>query len=137
MQYADFLDFQRRWEDVEKIYREILARKDLPSAVRGAILNNLSFLLAMQGRNQDEAAKFIDEAVDLFGPQSDVLDTRGVVNLSKGDTQKLLEFIHCAQRDYRDVLYWAEYFDSDPMLKNRDPKKLVEDLLAKWGTKAG
>jgi hypothetical protein len=59
-----------------------------------------------------------------------------ILQLSKGDSQKLLEFIHCAQRDYRDVLYWAEYFDTDPMLKGRDPKKLVEDLLARWGTKA-
>ena len=58
-----------------------------------------------------------------------------ILELSQGDSQKLLEFIHCAQRDYRDVLYWAEYFDTDPMLKGRDPKKLVEDLLAKWGTK--
>src|SRR5689334_5367774 len=56
-----------------------------------------------------------------------------ILKLSKGDSQKLLEFIHCAQRDYRDVLYWAEYFDNDPWLKGRDPKKLVEDLLAKWG----
>ncbi|HEY2759887.1 MAG TPA: hypothetical protein VGI75_04070, partial [Pirellulales bacterium] len=90
MMYADFLDFQHRWDDVEKIYRDILARKDLESSQRGAILNNLSFLLAMQGRNQDEAVKFIDEAVKLFGPQSDVLDTRGVVYLSKGDTQQAL-----------------------------------------------
>jgi tetratricopeptide (TPR) repeat protein len=54
-------------------------------------LNNLSFLLAMQGKNKDEAVKLIDQALNLFGPQSDVLDTHGVVYLSKGDTRRALE----------------------------------------------
>ena len=54
------------------------------------VLNNLSFLLAMQGRNRDEAVKLIDQAVSSFGPQSDMLDTRGVVYLSKGDVQQAL-----------------------------------------------
>ena len=89
--YADLLDFERRFDDVEKVYRAILARKDVPDANRGAVLNNLSFLLAMQGKNKDEAVKFIDEALNLFGPQADVLDTHGVVYLSKGDTRRALE----------------------------------------------
>jgi cellulose synthase operon protein C len=89
--YADLLDFERRFDDVEKVYRAILARNDVPGAYRGAVLNNLSFLLAMHGKNKDEAVKLIDEALNLFGPQSDVLDTHGVVYLSKGDTRRALE----------------------------------------------
>jgi hypothetical protein len=34
------------------------------------------------------------------------------------------------QTDYR-----AEYYENDPMLRGRDPKKLVEEILAKWGEK--
>jgi hypothetical protein len=56
-----------------------------------------------------------------------------ILELSKGDSQKLLEFVRCAQTDYRDILYWAEYFDTDPMLKGRNPRELAEDLLNKWG----
>jgi hypothetical protein len=55
-----------------------------------------------------------------------------ILVLSRGDSQKLLHFLQCAQIDYRDILYWAEYYDNDPMLKGRDPRQLVNDLLAKW-----
>jgi tetratricopeptide (TPR) repeat protein len=87
---SDLRDFQRRYDETEKIYRGLLSRSDLPPAQRAIVLNNLAFLLAMQGRNRDEAVKFIDQAVSLFGPQSDMLDTRGVVYLSKGDVQQAL-----------------------------------------------
>jgi hypothetical protein len=55
-----------------------------------------------------------------------------ILVLSRGDSQKLLHFLQCAQVDYRDILYWAEYYDNDPMLKDCDPRKLVNELLAKW-----
>src|SRR5262249_39085667 len=44
----------------------------------------------MRGTNQDEAVKLTDEAIQLFGPQSDVLDTRGIIYLAKGDTRQAL-----------------------------------------------
>ncbi|HTQ39409.1 MAG TPA: tetratricopeptide repeat protein [Pirellulales bacterium] len=90
MELSDFRDFQRRYDDAEKLYRAILARSDVPATQRSVILNNLAFLLAMQGRNRDEAVKLIDEAIHTFGPQSDMLDTRGVVYLSKGDVAQAL-----------------------------------------------
>jgi hypothetical protein len=40
-----------------------------------------------------------------------------------------------AWSDYRDILYWAEYYENDSMLRGRDPKQLVEEILAKWGDK--
>ncbi len=39
------------------------------------------------------------------------------------------------KKDYRDVLYWAEYCGSDPLLRGRDPKQMVDDTIAKWGDK--
>lgn len=60
---------------------------------------------------------------------------RDILDLSKGDTQKLLEYVRTALIDYRDVLYWAEYFENDPMLDGRDPRQLVNELLERWGTK--
>src|SRR5262249_34018821 len=68
----------------------LLARSDLPSTERAVVLNNLSFLLATQGRDRDEAIQLIDEAIKAFGPQSDMLDTRGIIYLSKGDIQQAL-----------------------------------------------
>ncbi len=88
LQLSDLRDFQHRYDETEKLYRGLLARSDLPDGQRAVVLNNLAFLLAMQGRNRDEAIKFIDQAVNTFGPQSDMLDTRGIIYLSKGDVDQ-------------------------------------------------
>jgi hypothetical protein len=56
-----------------------------------------------------------------------------ILQLSNGDLEKVRYFVQAAQIDYRDILYWAEYYDTDPMLKGRDPKKMVEDIIAKFG----
>jgi hypothetical protein len=58
-----------------------------------------------------------------------------ILELSKGKLEGVRKYLQAAQTDYRDVLYWAEYFDKDPLLKDRDPKQLAGDLLAKWGDK--
>ncbi len=38
-----------------------------------------------------------------------------------------------AQTDYRDILYWAEYYENDPLLRGRDPKQMVDEIISKWG----
>jgi hypothetical protein len=58
-----------------------------------------------------------------------------ILELSKGNTEKLLQYLDVARIDYRDILYWAEYYQTDPMLQGRDPKQLADDILAKWGKK--
>jgi len=44
--------------------------------------------------------------------------------------------VKSAQTDYRDILYWAEYYKDDPMLRGRDPKQMVDEIIAKWGKKS-
>ena len=56
-----------------------------------------------------------------------------VLQLSKGSVESIRHYLQAAQTDYRDVLYWAEYYDSDPLLRGRDPKQMVNDIIAKWG----
>src|SRR6266481_4693684 len=58
-----------------------------------------------------------------------------VLRLSKGTLDGVRHFVQAAQKDYRDVLYWAEYYDTDPMLRGRDPKQIIDDIIAKWGDK--
>ncbi|MFN2622033.1 MAG: hypothetical protein ABR611_04230 [Chthoniobacterales bacterium] len=58
-----------------------------------------------------------------------------ILELSNGSTEKLLQYLDVARTDYRDILYWAEYYHTDPMLQGRDPKQLADDILAKWGKK--
>ena len=58
-----------------------------------------------------------------------------ILELSEGDIGKVRNYIKAAQTDYRDVLYWAKYYKDDPMLRGRDPKQMVNEILAKWGKK--
>jgi hypothetical protein len=62
-----------------------------------------------------------------------------ILELSKGKVEKVRQYLQAAQKDYRDILYWAEYYDSDPMFDPRlgggDPKQMVDDIIGKWGTK--
>jgi len=60
-----------------------------------------------------------------------------ILQLSTGSVDKVRDYIKAAQTDYRDVLYWAEYYKDDPMLRGRDPKQMVDEILAKWGKKNG
>lgn len=58
-----------------------------------------------------------------------------ILELSKGSVEKVRHYLKTAKTDYRDILYWAEYYDNDPMLRGRDPQKLVRNILDKWGEK--
>lgn len=58
-----------------------------------------------------------------------------ILELSRGSLESVRHYLEAARADYRDVLYWAEYYDNDPMLRGRDPKKMVDDVISKWGAK--
>jgi hypothetical protein len=68
------------------------------------------------------------------GPETDRVRW-DILELSRGGVDKVGDYIKAAQTDYRDILYWAEYYKDDPMLRGRDPKKMVDEILAKWGKK--
>jgi hypothetical protein len=61
--------------------------------------------------------------------------TWDILALSNGSLEYVARFVKAAQVDYRDILYWAEYYENDPLLCGRDPKQLVEEILAKLGEK--
>ena len=55
--------------------------------------------------------------------------------MSKGSLASVRQYLQVAQTDYRDVLYWAEYYATDPLMRGRDPKQLVADLITKLDDK--
>ena len=69
------------------------------------------------------------------GPESDRVKW-DILELSEGELGKIGEYVKAAQSDYRDILYWAEYYRNDPLLRGRDPKQMVEEIIAKWGKKS-
>jgi hypothetical protein len=69
------------------------------------------------------------------GPESDRVSW-DILELSKGELEKIGQLVKAAQTDYRDILYWAEYYKNDPLLRGRDPKQMVDEIITKWGEKS-
>jgi tetratricopeptide (TPR) repeat protein len=54
-------------------------------------LNNLAWLLALKDKNGKEALSMIERAIELDGPQAELLDTRAVVYLTLADADKAVQ----------------------------------------------
>ena len=83
---AGLRSVQGRYDESEKIYRAVLEKH--PN--NAAILNNLAWLLMVAGKDIDEAARLIDEAIAVAGPAADLVDTRGTIDLARGDVDEAL-----------------------------------------------
>jgi hypothetical protein len=83
------------------------------------------------GSEQDSVTELLS---GYSGPESERV-TWDILELSKGSLEKVRQYLQTAQTDYRDILYWAEYYDRDPLLRGRDPKEMVEEIIAKWRNK--
>ena|SRR6266568_7756826 len=57
-----------------------------------------------------------------------------IVKLSAGSEEKLREFIAVAKRDYRDVLFWAEY-PEESRLDTLEKRERVRKMFEKFGIK--
>jgi len=77
----------------------------------------------------------IELLASYWGPESDRVRW-DILELSKGKLEKIGEYVKAAQTDYRDILYWAEYYKNDSLLRGRDPKQMVDEIMAKWGRKS-
>ena len=85
---GDMWEIRGELDKAEAVYRKLLARNDLDPTFRAGIGNNLAFILSTQRKNIDEAVKLIEAAMTVYGPSSDLLDTRGVVYLAAGKPDK-------------------------------------------------
>src|SRR5438270_10698172 len=57
-----------------------------------------------------------------------------ILKLSEGNEEKLREFIAVAKRDYRDVLFWAEY-PEESRLDTPGKRERVRKMFEKFGIK--
>ena len=87
---ADLRALGGRPDEAEKIYRDLLERGDLDAMQNAIIANNLAFHLAKPD-TAAEAEALIDKSIAELGPLPDLLDTRGMIRLAKGDHQAALE----------------------------------------------
>jgi predicted Zn-dependent protease len=82
--YADLQNWREKYDDAERLYREVLD-KDNQNA---AALNNLALLLALRGRGNPESMRLIEKALQLVGEHPSLLDSRATINLTLGQPQK-------------------------------------------------
>lgn len=78
LQLADLEDYRGRYAEAEKLYREVLQQE--PDRV--VALNNLAWFLAQKPDKAAEALTLVNRAIELAGPQPDLLDTRASVQLA-------------------------------------------------------
>ena len=86
---GDFLGLIGNKQDAATIYRELLAKGELPPVQAGIAANNLAFLLAAP-ETAPEAERLVTAALAELGPHPDVLDTRGLVLLAAGKHDEAL-----------------------------------------------
>lgn len=102
MLQGDFYDVQQKYNEAAALYRKLLAKNDLVGVQRAIVLNNLAYLMALSGgdpASADEALKLVQEAAQILGPTADILDTRAVTYIAKGDYQKAIQDMELAVLD--------------------------------------
>jgi tetratricopeptide (TPR) repeat protein len=78
---------QKDYPGVITIYRRALER----DANDTLTMNNLAWLQALSERNGGAALKTIQRAIELDGPQAELLDTRAVAYLTLGDARRAIQ----------------------------------------------
>ena len=98
LEYTELLDLQGRYAELEENYQRLLKNPDVTGVQRALVLNNLAYLLAVQNK-KGECRDLVNEAVQILGPQSDLLDTRALVNIAHGDFKEAIDDLTMAVVD--------------------------------------
>lgn len=100
--YAGLLTVANHLDDSEAVYHQLLLRS--PDNI--AVLNNLSWLLAMRKKSVPEALALIDHAISVAGPHDELLDTRAVILTRMGKAQDAIPILQEAlQEEAMDAYY--------------------------------
>ena len=78
------------------------------------------------------------ELLDTYGVESYEREQErvqlAILKLSEGNEEKLREFVAVAKRDYRDVLFWAEY-PEESRLDTPEKRERVRKMFERFGIK--
>ncbi len=89
---AQLRERQGRFADAKDLYGKAI-QKD-PSNV--AALNNLAYILALEGDKTGQALRLVERAIKVAGPLGAVLDTRATAYLALGNNDKAIEDLRAA-----------------------------------------
>ncbi len=130
MHLAALFDLRGRYPDAEAQYKKILQVE--PNNV--VALNNLAWLRAQRTGSGDEALRDINAAIAGIGRQSLLLDTRGLVFLAQGQTDKALaDFKEAAD----DAPTPAILFHLAKTLNAAKDRNAAQDVLRRARTELG
>ncbi|REK11586.1 MAG: hypothetical protein DWQ37_13820 [Planctomycetota bacterium] len=128
---AELYDMQGRYDEVEKIYREVLADPNTRPIDKAQVENNLAFILTIANPTPErgaEALELVESAIDYLGPLSDLLDTRALAHLAKGDTEQAAKDLRLAAADRPSTIKYYHLAQVEKRLGNMDAAR---DALAK------
>jgi hypothetical protein len=78
------------------------------------------------------------ELLDSYGVESYERERErvqlAILKLSAGSEEKVREFVAVAKRDYRDVLFWAEY-PEEARLDTPEKRQRIRKMFEKFGVK--
>ncbi|TMQ35259.1 MAG: tetratricopeptide repeat protein [Planctomycetota bacterium] len=99
---AELCEQQQKFAAAEALYRQVLER----SPNDPATANNLAWLLAFQSGKSDEALQWIERALQQAGKIPELLDTRAVILLRRGDAKQALQDLELALREDESALLY-------------------------------
>ena len=85
LQLAELRGLQRRTDEVVAAHRTYLNLPNLELRQKAIVQNNLAYVLAGTGFG-DEALEMISNSIEHLGPTADLLDTRAMAHLARGDS---------------------------------------------------
>lgn len=91
---AELYDAQQNYEGAAEVYVKLLKRNDVSGPRRAVVLNNMSYIAALQGAQAPEGVaplELVQEAVGILGPTDAILDTRAVVLISQKQYDRAVE----------------------------------------------
>lgn len=123
---AETFEIQENYDRAISAYETMLKRDDLPMTVRASATNNLAYLYALSGQQNDKALELVGQAIELLGPLSDILDTRGVIYIAGGDANQAVEDMRMAVRIGETASKYFHLAQAELLAGNKD------EAIAAW-----
>lgn len=148
---AEASELRGNLAETASIYRGLLQNQKLDPKFRAQLNNNLAYMIAIQNdtASMPEAHQLIESAIKTYGPDSDVLDTRGTLNLFEKKYELALQdfkdavlvpthlkYFHLALANYylgymspaREAMAKAQSLNFEPRDLNTEEFKLYEEM---------
>ncbi len=117
---AELYEFQGRYPEVIKLYREVLESDKANPFQKVISRNNLAFTLAITKKDLGQAMELTQGAIRQFGPTSDLLDTRALVYLAQGNVKPAIADMQTALADHPSAAKYLHLAEAEKQAQNME-----------------